>query len=300
MDWRASPANLTSAADFWALWQAEHDAFAAVAQTQDAARSGVAALALLAWDIVTTMDDEVSLIWPSAWTVPKVLYLFVRYYSLIALRCPTHRGMEGVVPCVPWLIFEIMSASAIEAVVQVIMILRTHAIYMGSPKALRAMVVGFVVEIVLMTISFGLSIPHFVGGFYCKAADLPVMMVLYSTASIVYETFLLGMMLLGVLRGEKDGYASATLLDVLVRDGTITFVGIFMVMLLNTVLFTLAPTTLVTLGIPWVLSILGVAGPRLILNLRVHNHGISSARASVTSAAFALPKGLYSALALDD
>ena len=41
------------------------------------------------------------------------------------------------------------------------------------------MVVGFAIELVLMTVSFGVSVPHFVTGFYCKAADIPVMMVVY-------------------------------------------------------------------------------------------------------------------------
>lgn len=94
MDWRVRPDNITTAADFWALWDADQDAFAAIGLTLGAERSGgasicsivrrpptasaaptlpqsasagrpltlpytVAALALLAWDIVATMDDEV-------------------------------------------------------------------------------------------------------------------------------------------------------------------------------------------------------------------------------------------------
>ena len=83
----------------------------------------VAALALLVWDILTTMDEEVRVpggeridgrltdsscqgeadlaVRPSSlfkydlsscplrssWTVPKFLYFFVRYYSLITLMC---------------------------------------------------------------------------------------------------------------------------------------------------------------------------------------------------------------------
>lgn len=89
MDWRAH-VNLTKPDDFWQLWDANQDAFAAIAQMEGAARSGgervrvgvpgsvvsraaillplplgrassttVAALTLLAWDVLTTLDDEV-------------------------------------------------------------------------------------------------------------------------------------------------------------------------------------------------------------------------------------------------
>ena len=75
-------------------------------------------------------------------------------------------------------------------------------------------------------------------------------------------------MMMGVLRGGKDGFGDATLLDIVVRDGTAAFLGVFseyrlrfdssscsqsvaaVAMLLNTILFTLGPTTLVTIGFP--------------------------------------------------
>ena len=96
--WRAIYApNLTTPDDFWKLWEANQDVFAAIAQTEGAARSGgepvalrcscgplllraailppslsppfllepassnhtAAALTLLAWDVLTTLDDEV-------------------------------------------------------------------------------------------------------------------------------------------------------------------------------------------------------------------------------------------------
>ena len=48
-----------------------------------------------------------------------------------------------------------------------------------------------------------------------------------STASIVYETFLFGLMMVGVTKSGKDNFGDATLMNVLVRDGTLAYVGIF-------------------------------------------------------------------------
>lgn len=104
---------------------------------------------------------------------------------------------------------------------------------------------GFAIQVVVMAVSLGVSMPQLMAGFYCQAADLPVEMVLYrcafllvhqqtrflsdinSTASIVYESFLFGLMMIGVIRGDKEGFSDTALLTVLVRDGAIAFIGVF-------------------------------------------------------------------------
>ncbi|KAI9058733.1 hypothetical protein FKP32DRAFT_1218284 [Trametes sanguinea] len=272
--------------------------FAALSQSEGASRSVAAALALLTWDILTTMDQEVKLIWPSNWTLPKILYLFVRYYSLVALAI---ENAQIVIPCVPLLIFQITSTFLVEAAVEVLIILRVHAVYSAQPKIMRIMLFGFAVQVVLMAISLGLSIAKVKTGWYCKTTDLPTEMVIYSTASIVYEAFLFGTMMYGVIRGKKEGFSDTTLLDALIRDGAIAFTAIFAVMILNTILFTLAPSTLVTLGFPWLLAILGSAGPRLILNVRAaHARVISKGSTSFQSPRLTMPAHTYSALDVDD
>ena len=86
----------------------------------------------------------------------------------------------------------------------------------------------------------------------------------------MFETFLFALMMVGIIRGT--GFGDTTMVKVLVRDGMLAFVGLFctcvhlstrvrpsltpdltrltVTMLLNTLLFTLAPTTLVTVGFP--------------------------------------------------
>ncbi|KAM5533502.1 hypothetical protein V8D89_012839 [Ganoderma adspersum] len=296
--WRAVYAtNLTTPDDFWKVWEANQDAFAAIAQTEGAARSGVAALTLLAWDVLTTLDDEVKLIWRSQWTLPKALYLFVRYFSLTTLILDITRS---VFPCMPWLVFEMLATLLVELAAQIIMILRVYAIYATKKRVLRVMLGGFAVQVTLMVVSLGISMPKIMAGFYCKAADLPAEMVLFSTASIVYETFLFGLMMVGVTKSGKDNFGDATLMNVLVRDGTLAYVGIFMVMMLNTILFTMAPTTLVLIGFPWVLSIVGVAGSRLILNLRAKHATNISGPSSLADLTFTIPSHMYSVVNFED
>ncbi|KAI0705565.1 hypothetical protein C8Q76DRAFT_801310 [Earliella scabrosa] len=47
--------------------------------------SNVAATAWVAYDILVTFSQEVSLVWRARWSIPKVLYFIVRYYTLISL-----------------------------------------------------------------------------------------------------------------------------------------------------------------------------------------------------------------------
>ncbi|KAI0673168.1 hypothetical protein C8Q78DRAFT_1166511, partial [Trametes maxima] len=269
----------------------------ALSQAQGAARSAAAALALLTWDILTTVDEEVRLIWSSEWTFPKALYVFVRYYSLASL---TIQNVRVAVPCVPWLVFQIMSTFLVEAAVEIIIILRVYAVYAAQPKIMRIMLLGFGIQIAVMAISLGLSINKVKTGWDCKAADLPTEMVLYSTASIVYEAFLFGLMMYGVVKGAKEGFSDTMLLNTLIRDGAVAFIAIFSIMLTNTILFTLAPSTLVTLGFPWLLAILGSAGPRLILNLRAKHANSIGGPSSLTDLHFTIPAHFYSALNLDE
>ena len=46
------------------------------------------------------------------------------------------------------------------------------------------MLVGFAIQLALMSVALGVSFPQFMTGFYCRAADLPVMMVLYRYAGM--------------------------------------------------------------------------------------------------------------------
>ncbi|KAI0830307.1 hypothetical protein BC628DRAFT_1313246 [Trametes gibbosa] len=257
------------------LWQDSQRVFAALGQAQGSARSSVAALSMLTWDILTSMDEEVKLIWAI-------------------------QNVQFAMPCVPWLIFQIISTFMVEAAVQIIIILRVYAVYATQPKILRFMLLGFAVEVAIMAVSLGLSINKVRTGWGCRTADLPTEMVLYSTASVVYESFLFGVMMYGIIRGAKEGFSNTTLLNSLVRDGAVAFLGVFMVMLMNTILFTMAPSTLVTLGFPWLLAILGVAGPRLISNLRAQHANNIGGPSSLEDLRFHIPSHFYSALNLDD
>ena len=50
---------------------------------------------------------------------------------------------------------------------------------------MQIMLIGFSLQVAIMAVSLGVSMPKIVAGFYCKAADLPAEMVIYRCAEHV-------------------------------------------------------------------------------------------------------------------
>lgn len=203
----------------------------------------------------------------TAWSPPKVLYFLTRYYSLIALIILQAHRMT----CRQWIVFEGVSALILELSVEIMLILRLYALYTGNKPIARLMVILFATEGIVMLTMLGISIPRIMTSAGCVEADIPVELVAYSITSILFETFLFTLTIRRYLQARKAGWGNIDLLAVLFRDGAWAFAVIFAVMVINTVLFALGPRTLAALGFPWLLAILGVVGPRLMLNVREIN-----------------------------
>ncbi|KAH9920983.1 hypothetical protein B0H21DRAFT_767233 [Amylocystis lapponica] len=222
---------------------------------QEVGRGSAAALCLLAWDICITTGDEVSLIWMTPWTCPNLLYLIARYYSLIAvIVLNTHRMTH-----VEWLIFEGVSALILEFTVEMMLILRLYAMSVGDRRLLYATVITFVLQAIIMTTSLVLSVPKIVTSSMYSKVSLPAEMVVYTATSILYESFLFFLMFTRYMCARKGSWTNTSLMTVLFRDGAFTFAVVFVAMVANTMLFTLGPRTLASLGFPWLLAVLVAA-----------------------------------------
>ncbi|THH28100.1 hypothetical protein EUX98_g6080 [Antrodiella citrinella] len=170
-----------------------------------------------------------------------------------------------------WIILEGISAVVLEISTEVILVLRIRAMYEGNRRLVQILFGLLAVEAVVMIIGVGTSIPTILHG-PKFAPVIPGQMVAYSIASILYETLLFYLVIRKFvktrLEGQILGRTKNSLLTVLVRDSMWAFAAIFVVMIVNTFLFTLTPSTLGCVGFPWILSMLGAVGPRLILNIR--------------------------------
>ncbi|TCD60490.1 hypothetical protein EIP91_010022, partial [Steccherinum ochraceum] len=243
------------------------------------------ALSALLWDILITMGDEVNYIWLTRWTPLKTLYFFTRYYSIIILIVLNTQQITATT----WVIMESISAVLLEVTTEVILILRIRAMYAASRRFTLMLFLLWILQTIVMVVSVGTSIPKILKSPDKLAPVVPVQMIAYSIASIVYETLLFALVIykLVLSRHESRSHSppsfpsnassrtSATLnaskrntslLDILIRDSVWAYAAIFVVMVVNTVLFGLFSRTLGAFGFPWILAILGSVGPRLILN----------------------------------
>ncbi|GJE87387.1 hypothetical protein PsYK624_034700 [Phanerochaete sordida] len=233
-------------------------------QSEDASRSLLAALAFLAWDVLITLDDEAVHIWMTPFQPLKILYLFTRYYSVLALIILNTRTLT----CKGWVIIEGTSAVLLEIVVEIILILRIYAMYTANRRLLYVLVPAFVAQVTIMVASLGVSLPQVRDSPHCAEVVFPTEIIAYSISSVAFEGILVALTLCKYFIARAEGWGRAGLMTILVRDGVWAFVLLFVANLANTLFFTIAPATLAALGFPWLLAILGALGPRLILNIR--------------------------------
>jgi len=237
----------------------------------------------------------VEYIWLASWSRTTGLYFFIRYYPLFALILINAHLMS----CQEWLLVEGVSALLLEIAVELALILRIYAMYGGNLRLLRLMLYIFFLQIVVMAVGLGLGVPKIMTSVQCVEIALPVGLVIYSAASIIYETFLFGLTVGRYVKAMRDGWSDVAILTILVRDGAWAFVIIFAIMVANTLLFTIAPATLAAIGFPWLLALLGSVGPRLITNLRAQSKH-SQTPSSFSQVDLSMPAHLYTPIGADD
>ncbi|KAL6301218.1 hypothetical protein BKA93DRAFT_739172 [Sparassis latifolia] len=125
--------------------------------------------------------------------------------------------------CLEWLVFEGFSALALEIVVDLILILRLYAMYTGNKKVLNSMIAVFVLCIIIMATSLGISIPKIMISPQCVEAVLPSYMIVYTIASIACEGFLFTLAMLKFRDTKRGGWGNRSLLTVLMRDSAGAF-----------------------------------------------------------------------------
>lgn len=145
-----------------------------------------------------------------------------------------------------------------------------HAMFASTNSSLSRLVVlpAFVAQLVVMITSLAVSLPRVMSAPGCITTFFPKEIVIYTIASVVYESFLFGLTVYKYLSAKKEGWAGSSLLMVLVRDGLWAFALVLsmymplsmhvqgkltsrkVAMIANTLFFTIAPATLAALGFP--------------------------------------------------
>jgi len=236
-----------------------------------------AAIALLAFDHLITLDLEIDLVWKhNKKRLPFFLYIFNRFFALIYLAFDsvslTPSGEVSSKVCVIYLLCDGIVTLVTTLCVQAILQLRVYALYDRSRKMLIFLIGATMLEIAAMAILTGITISHLfdlpiistnTGCFY---QGLLGFSALFWVPGLVYEPVLLLLVLYKAWPFRKQAMRS-NLIARIARDSLIYFAAIFVELFISTIIWSLFPTYINIVN-PWSAALPSILGSRLLLNMR--------------------------------
>ncbi|KAF4572572.1 hypothetical protein EYR36_007080 [Pleurotus pulmonarius] len=271
--------------------------------------SAMAALAFTVWDIVVCFEDEVEQIWQSAWTRLKFLYIFLRYFSLVAqviatiltlgLAAPLYPGRSV---CLLLLSFQAISSQALMMGVQVLLVLRVIALF-NRVRWLRSFLSAlFLVEVVLMTVFFGISLRSMDYGIHCVITGFPITATGFLCVSvpvqtcraalkqlptsfsanatarvsisrslrippILYESLLFVLTMIKFYQALREGWGRQPVISRFMSHGIWAFGAPFVILTVNTLCMALLKGAIASVAYSWIIAVPPFAGARLILSM---------------------------------
>jgi len=244
----------------------------------------VASLTAVTWDILTTLSEELSLVWSTKRLLGKVIYSAIRYPILLEgviwLFYTYDRDMEfrfcrltGVLDMYTTLIF-IMP-------VQVLMVFKTIALWNQSRriKILLFIALGVSVAVIaesLITLSISIICELLVSIYIdqrnlgCGLETLSVYKIIPAFATLmVFDTLVIVLTLIRHTKSFRND--QNMLLNVLIRDGLAYYVTMFVVGIANLSAFIVLPAEKRGQGfilLPVMRATMSILGGRIVLNVR--------------------------------
>ncbi|EGN91950.1 hypothetical protein SERLA73DRAFT_147940 [Serpula lacrymans var. lacrymans S7.3] len=254
--------------------------------------NAVASLAWLLYDIIICFEDEIELVWRSRWTLPKVLYLSLRYYAplwlmyqsiihlspgtaLSNLRCTSFPALQSIGPLVLWVL------------VDFVLILRINALYGSNRKVQYLMAITWIsAAAVIIPVSiycFRLSRPvpapapfSMVAGCLVLNIDWNKMKVAKAAviAFMILNVFYIGMTLFKFVQSIRSlrRVRLGSVLSIFVAEGLMYFFVCLGANAADIVFSSGSPTlfSYVDLAQFWLAAFYSYSGCHLILHLRAN------------------------------
>ncbi|KZT12009.1 uncharacterized protein LAESUDRAFT_162925 [Laetiporus sulphureus 93-53] len=237
-------------------------------------------LALLLFDHVLTFQQEVDLFWKGPLSLTKILYLWNRYFSLIALSIDVAIHMSAISSnsnrCEDYLQVQGSLATVITATVDFVLVLRVWILYHRNRTMLYVLVFLFASEVIAMEIiSVYSDLPlkeyaHLgstITG--CYSLTVPKYFKVYVVPSLIVSAIMFAMTVYKCGMSLK-GYRGATmpLITLFLRDGVLWFLAVVVILVTDILIWSLARATLAELMIGLSCALYSVIASRVLLNIR--------------------------------
>ncbi|TFK32096.1 hypothetical protein BDQ12DRAFT_528131 [Crucibulum laeve] len=251
--------------------------YTALREGQQANCSHVAVLSILVYDTLLNFSREVEHIWSAKWSLPKILYIWARYYGPVhvavtlavttRLNMPAAVNVERICGGCPWVV-----QSHSQRSVTVLYFLCTLLIGEFAAELYICVKIALITTKNVFPAPFGLPLRGCL-----TEAETTFTLYAWIPCLLVATTFFL-MTLWKFLGSPKikdikewrfsTRGAFSPLVMSFFRDGTIFFLLIAVTLLYSSVFVLLVKGRLQEIQIPWLISVYSFAGSRLILNLR--------------------------------
>ncbi|KAA1473579.1 hypothetical protein DENSPDRAFT_840040 [Dentipellis sp. KUC8613] len=255
---------------------------AVLTDLQTSRYNALAAMIIIVFDHLITIDQEVELIWKERLSWGTALFILNRYYGLFSAIFNAYISVSDGLSqsfCHFWIQWQSWTAVfAMIAIAQVLLILRLRAMYLNDRIVTITMFVAFGLSMISCTVivrealrQISVTVMEIPGRKFCVPSKAPLFFSAYFIPVYLLETLLV---VLAVVRWIREvGYISPTsslapmFLRNLVCDSVIYFLVMAMAYAMNILLWIFKPEVL-ELPIAFVSSMACVMGDRLIFNIR--------------------------------
>ncbi|CAL1697435.1 unnamed protein product [Somion occarium] len=232
---------------------------------------------------IVSQTQAVELIWRKQWTTAKGMYFASRYIPWmfeLALLTINIDGTTGLFftmsQCRKWMIVQAVTLQLIVTIVDVILMTRVYALFNRNRTLLWVLIVLFCGEISYMSYVLSYVTPKLTYNDDCFVTSSPPIFVSYWIVSLVFETFLFLLTLVKFFEALRRGWGHRPIMRQFISDGTWAYALIFATMSLNSMLYKFVHSPLAGICFTWLLSVLSIAGSRLVLNPRRRSQEESS------------------------
>jgi len=229
---------------------------------------------MLVYDHFLTFSQEVERIWKQRISVASFLFLFNRYgtpIQFIILLDAFHDPHWTKKVCNKFVIFEGAATVTLMSVGQLIMILRVFAVYERNRYIFAFLITLWFLQVVISAVGLhtGFAVPLPTGLTGCiltgKSALFPSLWI----APLITDSAIFFLTIYRTKRYLRFYHKSASpTITVLIRDGALYFLLIFLANLMNTLIYFLAEPDLKAIGASFSQLLTSTMISRLVLNLR--------------------------------
>lgn len=267
----------------------------------------VAASMIVVWDHLVTIDQEIELIWKARWSIGKALFLFNRYYTLLAIAFNNYIFFvdSGLTDEICKIFFRWQAATFVLAITvsQVTLQLRLYALYHTNKLVLAFMITTFalcmicaiVIIIIMLQIQSATANP-FPGVHFCASTHASKLFWTFWIPFLVSESLLCALAIFRAFSYETtsdlppvqynrrgklwkrrianrrriDGVFDRTnsIIAVLIRDSILYFLVMFVAYLTNCLMWAVGPVGLREAPVGFAEALTCVMCSHVLLNVR--------------------------------